>query len=119
MKHSTSRHSVRQKPDTRPYNLPLPSEPILKPPSFNHGSLSHVILAFSRALDKAFTVEQVQKFLKGEKTPHDIKRALKVLEGNKSVEKLNDSYWAITRTGLCQLNDMQVRQMKKLSSGKK
>jgi hypothetical protein len=119
MNHKAIRHTTRPRYQQRTNSLPVSSNPVLPQPSFNHGSLSHSILLFAREIDKAFTIENVKRFLRGEKTPYEISRALEVLVKNKSIEKLNSTYWTITRTGLYQLNDMSIRRMQKLSSEKK
>lgn len=76
----------------------------MKKPTFKYGSATYWVLAYACAYDKAFTIDEMQQMSnKRFDDKHAIKRALDVLSDNRSVEKLNDTYWAVTPLGKLQV----------------
>lgn len=74
-----------------------------KPPTFKYGSSTYNVLAYAYAYDKAMTIDDFQEVSnKGFADKNAIKRALNVLEENKAMVRLNDTYWRITPNGMKQ-----------------
>jgi hypothetical protein len=75
-------------------------------PTYKYGSSTYNILAYAYAYDKAMTIEDFQKVSKvnnkGFDDKNTIKRSLAVLEENKAMIRLNDTYWRITAIGMRQ-----------------
>lgn len=72
-----------------------------KKPTFKYGSSTYMILAYACIYDRALTIDDFQKLSNGRfRDKGDIKKALSVLVSNKSMAKLNDSYWRITPLGM-------------------
>lgn len=85
------------------------AKPVPKPkaPTYKYGSSTYNVLAYAYAYDKAMTIDDFQEVSnKGFADKNAIKRALIVLEENKAMIRLNDTYWRITSSGMKQALDL-------------
>jgi hypothetical protein len=75
-------------------------------PTFKYGSSTYNILAYAYAYDKAMTIEDFQKASKANNKGFDdkstIEKSLVVLEENRAMVRLNETYWRITAIGMRQ-----------------
>ena len=77
--------------------------PKSKPPTYKYGSSTYNVLAYAYAYDKALTIDDFQELSNKAFTDKNvIKKALNVLEENKAMVRLNDTYWRITANGMKQ-----------------
>lgn len=83
----------------------LPYASIMPNPTFKYGSISHKILAYSKMVNKAFTIQDIKDYFGSELgDATDIRRSINVLMKGKSVEQLTKDYWRITRIGATHLS---------------
>jgi hypothetical protein len=92
------------------------SMPKSKPPTYKYGSSTYNVLAYAYAYDKALTIDDFQELSNKAFTDKNvIKKALNVLEENKAMVRLNDTYWRITANGMKQALELAREHNPKVS----